>query len=80
MRRHLSVTDEAEDLVQDAVERGLRSGRRPELLEELRPWMFRVIRNLHYDELRKSACAVNIRRRRNVYLMKQADRTPRGVH
>mgnify|MGYP001308702264 CR=1 FL=1 len=43
----------AEDLVQDAVERGLRSDRRPELLEELRPWMFRVIRNLHYDELRK---------------------------
>ena len=45
--------DAAEDLVQDAVERGLRSDRRPELLEELRPWMFRVIRNLHYDELRK---------------------------
>lgn len=45
--------DEAEDLVQDAVERGLRSDRRPALLDELRPWMFRVIRNLHYDELRK---------------------------
>jgi len=45
--------DQAEDLVQDAVERGLRSDRRPTLLNELRPWMFRVIRNLHYDELRK---------------------------
>lgn len=45
--------DQAEDLVQDTVERGLRSDRRPTLLNELRPWMFRVIRNLHYDELRK---------------------------
>jgi len=26
---------------------------RPTKLEELRPWMFRVIRNLSYDELRK---------------------------
>ena len=45
--------EEAEDLVQDAVERGLRSGGRPDPIGELRPWMFRVIRNLHYDELRK---------------------------
>lgn len=45
--------DAAEDLVQDAVERGLRAAGRPLRLEELRPWMFRVIRNLHYDELRK---------------------------
>ncbi|MHA3980633.1 RNA polymerase sigma factor [Halovulum sp. GXIMD14794] len=43
----------AEDLVQDAVERALKSGSTPELPESLRPWMFRVIRNLHYDELRK---------------------------
>lgn len=47
------MRDDAEDLVQDAVERALRSGNRPSRLNELRPWMFRVIRNLHYDELRK---------------------------
>ncbi len=45
--------DDAEDLVQDAIERALRVKSRPSLLDELRPWMFRVIRNLHYDELRK---------------------------
>jgi len=44
---------DAEDLVQDAIERALRSDRRPASLDELRPWMFRVIRNLYYDELRK---------------------------
>lgn len=42
-----------EDLVQDAVERCLRSEQLPETLADLRPFMFRVIRNLHYDELRK---------------------------
>ena len=45
--------DDAEDLVQDAIERALRTDNRPTVLGELRPWMFRVIRNLHYDELRK---------------------------
>ncbi len=45
--------DEAEDLLQDAVERALRAASRPVRSEELRPWMFRVMRNLHYDELRK---------------------------
>ena len=39
--------------MQDAIERALRSNSRPTVLGELRPWMFRVIRNLHYDELRK---------------------------
>jgi RNA polymerase sigma-70 factor (ECF subfamily) len=47
-----SKTD-AEDLVQDAIERGLRANNRPDRIEEMRPWMFRTIRNLHYDELRK---------------------------
>ena len=46
-------SNDAEDLVQDAIERALRSNSRPTVLGELRPWMFRVIRNLHYDELRK---------------------------
>lgn len=48
-----SASDSSEDLVQDAIERALRSDNKPSVLEELRPWMFRVIRNLHYDELRK---------------------------
>lgn len=45
--------DGVEDLVQDAVERALRTQKRPKHIHELRPWMFRVIRNLRYDELRK---------------------------
>lgn len=44
---------EAEDLVQDAIERSLRASSAPAEMSQLRPWMFRVIRNLHYDELRK---------------------------
>lgn len=53
--RSLSVSaDAAEELVQDAVERALRSEGRPEDIGDLRPWMFRVIRNLHYDELRRA--------------------------
>ncbi|WP_367714381.1 RNA polymerase sigma factor (plasmid) [Nitratireductor sp. GISD-1A_MAKvit] len=42
-----------EDLVQDTIERTLRHATRPQRIDELRPWMFRVIRNLLYDELRK---------------------------
>jgi len=45
--------DEAEDLVQDAIERALRTDSRPNKLDELLPWMFRVIRNLSIDQLRK---------------------------
>jgi RNA polymerase sigma-70 factor (ECF subfamily) len=45
--------DEPEDLVQTAIERALRSEDRPVKLKDLRPWMFRVIRNLHLDELRR---------------------------
>ena len=48
-----SSDDIAEDLVQDAIERALRSVNRPALISELRPWMLRIIRNLLYDELRK---------------------------
>lgn len=52
--RSLCRRDEnAQDLVQDAVERALRSASRPARLEEIRPWMFRILRNLQYDELRK---------------------------
>ena len=45
--------DAAEDLVHDAIERSLNSPNTPNMLSALRPWMFRVIRNLHHDELRK---------------------------
>lgn len=44
---------DAEDLVHDAIERVLRSRTRPSKLDELRPWFFRVIRNLNIDEFRK---------------------------
>lgn len=43
----------AEDLVQDALERALRAPNRPKRSKDLRPWMFKIIRNLHLDELRK---------------------------
>lgn len=48
-----SNSHSAQDLVQDAVERALRAESCPSRKAELRPWLFRVIRNLHYDELRK---------------------------
>jgi RNA polymerase sigma-70 factor, ECF subfamily len=52
--RSISVSvDDAEDLVQDGIERALRAVGRPASLEILRPWMFRVIRNLNIDEHRK---------------------------
>ncbi len=45
--------DDPEDLVQSSIERSLRAHDRPVKLDDLRPWMFRVIRNLHLDELRR---------------------------
>jgi len=45
--------DTADDLLQDALERALRAETRPRRRGDLRFWLFRVIRNLHYDELRK---------------------------
>lgn len=56
-----SRRDEAEDLVQDAMVRALGASQQPDRVEELRPWLFRVIRNLYYDELRR-------RRVRRAYL------------
>jgi RNA polymerase sigma-70 factor, ECF subfamily len=46
--------DQAEDLVQDAIERALAAPAAPKDLVDLRPWMFRVIRNLYIDDLRKA--------------------------
>ncbi|MBQ0801098.1 MAG: RNA polymerase sigma factor [Sulfitobacter litoralis] len=45
--------EDGDDLVQDAVARALRADSPPRRLGEFRPWMFRTIRNLNIDELRK---------------------------
>lgn len=44
---------EAEDLAQEAVVRALQAARVPAAAAELRPWMFRLIRNLFIDERRR---------------------------
>ena len=62
-----SISDtpaDADDLVSDAIERAARSRSRPTGLESLRPWMFRIIRNLNVDALRK-------RRVRREYMISQ---------
>jgi RNA polymerase sigma-70 factor (ECF subfamily) len=46
--------DEADDLVQDAIVRALAADNVPVERDDLRPWMFRVIRNLHLDRCRKA--------------------------
>lgn len=42
-----------DDLVQDAIVRALTAANVPEQKSDLLPWMFRVIRNLHLDNVRK---------------------------
>lgn len=44
---------EAEDLSHDAVVRALQSGSAPKQIADLRPWMFRIIKNLFIDRKRK---------------------------
>lgn len=51
---------DSEDLVQDAVVRAMRSDNCPKLVKDLRPWLFRIIRNLHVDEARKEKGADGI--------------------
>jgi|AP12_2_1047962.scaffolds.fasta_scaffold13465_2 RNA polymerase sigma-70 factor, ECF subfamily len=46
--------DEADDLVQDAIARTLATDSAPADIDNLRPWMFRVIRNLHVDGRRRA--------------------------
>ncbi len=46
--------DEADDLVQDAIVRALTAPQPPTRSDDLRPWMFRIMRNLHYDCWRKA--------------------------
>jgi len=45
--------DSADDLVQEAIRKALSAEKTPEGSDALRPWMFRIIRNLHIDNLRK---------------------------
>ncbi len=44
---------EAEDLAHDAVVRALQSGSAPRSIDDLRPWMFRIIKNLVVDRKRR---------------------------
>lgn len=46
--------DEAEDIVHESIVRALTADNVPRSIEQLRPWMFRVIRNLHIDNARKT--------------------------
>ncbi len=48
-----SDPSDAEDLVGDAVERALTARSRPRQPEGLRPWLFRVVRNLNIDRHRR---------------------------
>ncbi|WP_421783281.1 RNA polymerase sigma factor [Kiloniella litopenaei] len=47
--------DQAEDLVQETMARGLETGTRLKSVDELRPWLFRVLRNHFFDEQRKKS-------------------------
>ncbi|MCL5776108.1 RNA polymerase sigma factor [Limibaculum sp. FT325] len=52
----------AEDLVQDAMLRALQSPHVPAARSELRPWAFRVVKNLFLDDLRKLRVRMEYRR------------------
>ena len=44
---------DGDDLVQEAIARALESGKVPDALDDMRHWMFRVIRNLYIDRQRR---------------------------
>jgi len=46
--------DDANDLLQNALTRALSAAKQPEAQNEIKSWMFRIIRNLHIDDVRKS--------------------------
>ncbi|MDV7339223.1 RNA polymerase sigma factor [Terasakiella sp. A23] len=50
MCRH---ADDAEDLVQTAMMKALNTDRLPKTEGEVKPWFFRIMRNLHIDDVRK---------------------------
>lgn len=45
--------DQADDLVQEALARAVESGTQLKSVDDLRPWLFRVLRNYFFDEQRK---------------------------
>lgn len=51
-RRLTSDDAEARDLMQDTFERALRASRAPEVPEEMRPWLMRLMVNLWIDRVR----------------------------
>lgn len=54
-----SDPSDAEDLVGDAVERALTARSRPQEADGLRPWLFRVVRNLNIDRHRRDRVRLN---------------------
>jgi RNA polymerase sigma-70 factor, ECF subfamily len=46
-------TEIAEDLAQEAVRKALSAKKTPKNIDDLRPWMFRILRNLYIDHLRR---------------------------
>lgn len=62
--------EDAEDLVGDAIERAARSKGSPEGRHALKLWMFRIIRNLNIDELRKRRVQREYSRSPNRYSMR----------
>ena len=49
--------DTAADLVQEACKKVLAAPTTPKSYEDLKPWMFRVIRNIHIDQKRREKTA-----------------------
>jgi len=45
--------DSAADLSQEAIKKALSASNVPKNISDLRPWMFRIIRNTHIDQIRK---------------------------
>ncbi|MFD2204718.1 RNA polymerase sigma factor [Kiloniella antarctica] len=45
--------DLADDLVQEAITRALEANKALKAADDLRPWLFRVLRNYYFDEQRK---------------------------
>jgi RNA polymerase sigma-70 factor (ECF subfamily) len=46
--------DRADDLVQDTIVRALNAAQRFRAGSNLKAWMFTILRNLHYNEVRKN--------------------------
>ncbi len=49
--------DLANDLVQEAVQKALSAKRIPNTVAELKPWLFRIVRNIYIDQKRREKSA-----------------------